>query len=230
MFEQSYYLMYNNVCNLINVINRMAYDFYFKNIEKLVNNDKYNSYTKYKLINHILDIRISMIKDIFIYDDSVTNYYHLYNFYYNFSEKLNKMIFFQNIIITYINEKISNLEMFNNNYIVNSPIIDTYSNVKDKEQIQIYENLLKNLEDFKNSQFELFYIKKMENIGNINHDNNFILLLNRYLERLRYAEIEIIVIKYGNYIGIDYPLYEATKNVNNYISECNKYDNIYPII
>ena len=228
----SYNIIYRNTCNLIHVINRISYDFYSKNVNKIINYSQYNSETKQDIINSMLDIRISMIKSMLEHENIISEYHRLYISDCDFSKKIVKIISFQNTISKYIHEILSSIDTFNTGYTIESdvPIANKYPNSKDKKRIKKFKKLLEDISDFETYQYQLFFEKKKININNIDSKSNFVKLLNRYLDRFRYAELEIIKIRYANHIDIEYSLSEATENMNNYISKCKKDDDAYPIL
>ena len=100
----------------------------------------------------------------------------------------------------------------------------------DKERLETFQELLENLENFKISQLDLynadnnFYLSRIYVKKHLDYENTFENILDRYIERVRWAEKEIMKIKYAKHTCIEYSLLDATEKINNCIEEYNKID------
>ena len=232
MLREYYYTVCNRVNLLIKTINRVDYIFYYANIKYLITNNQINLNIKYQILINIIDIHHDIIKGMLKHDNTVSRYKYRYRYDTDFLKKIKKMMKFQDTIFNYLYKKIETVLQFNiKNYAQFFQVSEIKSN-NNEQSSSMSENLLKDLNDFKISQFNFFVNKKKDGLDifdDFEYEDIFEKLLDRYLKRLKYVELEIIKIIYGNHIGIYYPLSEAIKNFNNYISECKREDNIYPI-
>ena len=232
MFEKSYDMAYYSVYNLLEATDKMANDFYDKNIERIMINNQFNTSNKYEFATDIMNIYTSILKYVLKYHDIILRYRYMHDSNSDFLKKTEKMLSYQNSISGYFYNQILVIKSVNIRY--NSQALEnkSYPDSKDEERIQIFKYVLKTLDNFKTSQLELFNkekVKYLEKFGDIEYENIFNKLLDRYIIRLRYIKWEKIRIKFGNYIDINYYIQNSIKNIDNYISECAEKDINYNI-
>ena len=232
-------------CNILSYSNnllekktsKLGYDFYNNNLRKVMNDDRFDGNKKYIIAKDILNIYVNIIKDILRYKDRILILHQSILMYDDYSKVMIDMIDLNKSLINYINNKKSYLKSFNINRYVFKKIskishIKKYPDADDQKQVEMFGDLLEDLYEFRSSQLDLFdsdkyylYHKSLKNSDIIYHDV-FENIIDRYIKRLYYIELEIIKIKYANRININNSLYYAKNDIYEYILKCQKNDNI----
>ena len=237
MLNECYTFLYYSINNILYAIIILGYRFTNHNITKIMIDNRVTPYMKHQITLMILNIHNDIIKDYIIYNDIVSRYHYRNKNNTNLLMKIKKIINFQNIILKCFYDILDTVKSFNIKHhptdkCYDEPEINLYPDSKDEEQLGIFKDVLKNLDNFKIYQFELFNKKRssaIEKYDDFEYENIFSQLLDRFLKRIDYIETLIIEIKYHNRINIKCSLYEAMENINNYISDCNKEDIEHPI-
>ena len=235
MSTEFYNLLLYNIENLLSHINITGWNFFYDNIEKIMStNQLIDPIIMYKNIIYILTIYRYNTRNLLIYSNCVSEYHYRHKYDNDILSKIKKMVFLQNNISSYFINLMFAISEFHikNDIDFQTYGFNPYPNLRDIDQLQIFEKFLKNLHDFKIIQFKIFNTKKLISLEKFNtnkYNNIFEKLLNRYIERLIIAEFEIIKIKYANRMGLDYSLDDAREYFNNLIANCNKEDSTCPI-
>ena len=217
--------MSNKVDNLIHVATEKLNESYVKNMKHVMTNHDFNSDIKYRIGIDIINTYFDLKKDLMIYKDSIIVYRpnikieEILNFKDYISKSFNEV--FKSINVSNIEE----YELFDHN---NDELYETVE-LKNEERLEMFQELLEDLENFKNYQLELFdfdkfYLLRAYINKGLNYEATFKKILERYIERAKWIEKELMRIKYENYIGIEYSLSEATEKIYNTISEYNEID------
>ena len=231
----SYDMIYDSINSLINIAKKLDFNFYSKSMHYVMTNNQFSPETKYRLGIDIVDIHIYTIKIISKFNYYLKRYCHKYESEHDFLTKKKNMLYFYNNIKGYVGKITHNINTFLRDKCNKTSLeiseVKIHINSRQVEQYKIFKDLWKHIKNFEKSQVELFNnnkkIRSLEKFKYIDYDNIFEKIANRYIERKRYIELEILKMKYANNINIEYSLSEATENINIYISKCKKDDDIF---
>ena len=232
MSYRKLYNLSNSIANsLLDIAAKMEKTYYTNNIKQIMDDNRIDPNIKYDIGSDIVDRYLYFKKKLFRYENSVKYCHDKYlKSGIDFNDKTKKMIDLQYSIINHLDEiddyiKMFNNEKYRNNNIENNKIVE----LEDEEYLQMFEELLEDLENFRNHQLDLylsenFYISKIYFNKYDDYENIFEMILDRYIERIRWIEMEIIKIKYSKYIGIEYSPSVAKKNIYDTILKYHKID------
>ena len=224
--------MLNSIVNkLLITYNRLEISQYIKIIKQVMIDNYIDPDTKYRVGIDIINTYFDLKKQLMRYTNSVKHYHNKSIIEgINIKNRIERIIGYQYSIVNHLNEITEWIHMFD---------IESYRYKDNKnnkmigfiniEDIKTFQDLLENLENFKIIQFNLynadnFYLSRIYVKKHINYENTFENILDRYIERMKWVEKELMKIKYSNYIGIEYSLSDATEKINNCIEEYNKID------
>ena len=225
-------IIYNNNIELINISTKIAYNFCINNIQKVINDDRFNGNKKYHIICDILSIYMDIYKDILRYNDRILISQYKFKSDSTCSDLLQDSLDISKSLLKYIEYKRLDLKSFIiDGYIsdeISTDIIEYHTKEKNDKEKKLSKYLFKYLDDFKNYECQLFNIDKFHFYSKSLKDPTFIYdkafedVLERYVERVKYAELEKIKIKYGNNININHSLRYIENDIYNYVAECRK--------
>ena len=217
--------------NSIELASKIDDTYYVNSMRQIMIDNYIDPDTKYRVGIDIINTYFYLKKQLMRYKDTLKHYRNEYaTSNNNLDDNIKKMIKFQYSIGKHLNDAIEFISMFDiksyrdkNNK--NNKMIEFI----DDEYIETFQELLENLENFKISQLDLynadkFYLSRIYVDKHLDYENTFEKILERYIERVRWAEKEIMKIKYAKHTCIEYSLSDATENINNCIEEYNKID------
>ena len=225
--KELYSSIYSNVYKLLYDLHKLANNFFNSTIQIMIGN-QFTPIKKYELSICILDIYLNIMKGILRYNNIIIRYDFKYHYSSDLLIKIEKMVYYNNNISRYFYNQINIIKSFNFENGIQNNLQELKINIKDE-----YNDILNKIKYFKISQYKIFDHKTFTRIGyfmDIKYDDIFEKLLDRYIKRLKYIELEIIKIYYSEYINIDHLSYDTIQNIESYISKCNKEDIMFNFV
>ena len=232
---ESFNLLNRIIDNSLDAASKLEISFYHNNINRLMIDQRFDSCMKYTIGLEIIDTYFDLKKSLMRHKDSIIVYrYKSESPGTDFTENIKKMIHYQYSIGKYLDELAECIKEFDiAGYLDDKNTKNNkYIDLRDEQRLEIFEEVLTRLENFENFQLNFFNSEKFDLLRThfykgLSYQDIFEKMLTRYIERVKWARIETLKIKYAKHIGIEYSLSEATENINNIIREYNRIDKNY---